>query len=205
MKHKRFCCLFLGVLLLAGAFHFTTEASSINELKEEQKKAQEEAEKLKKENRWFIECFSNIEMLNYQVYFMTMDKFFSINRTIVEEPYDFLTNDITKGAIIFIDEFDKAKDIWLNSLLNSTRNPTINIMQVFTRLKNGLLNNLAFKHNEESLEKLRKRAEELEKEFNLKNSFKYIATDIAYPRVLFRDSSTLVMIGGEKKIFRRKM
>lgn len=33
-------------------------------------------EKLKKENRWFIECFSNIEMLNYQVYFMTMDKFF---------------------------------------------------------------------------------------------------------------------------------
>ena len=49
MKHKRFCCLFLGVLLLAGAFHFTTEASSINELKEEQKKAQEEAEKLKKE------------------------------------------------------------------------------------------------------------------------------------------------------------
>ena len=45
MKHKRFCCLFLGVLLLAGAFHFTTEASSINELKEEQKKAQEEAEK----------------------------------------------------------------------------------------------------------------------------------------------------------------
>ena len=75
---------------------------------------------------------------------MTMDKFFSINRTIVEEPYDFLTNDITKGAIIFIDEFDKAKDIWLNSLLNSTRNPTINIMQVFTRLNNGLINNLAF-------------------------------------------------------------
>ena len=51
MKHKRFCCLFLGVLLLAGAFHFTTEASSINELKEEQKKSQEEAEKLKKENK----------------------------------------------------------------------------------------------------------------------------------------------------------
>ena len=42
MKHKRFCCLFLGVLLLAGAFHFTTEASSINELKEEQKKALED-------------------------------------------------------------------------------------------------------------------------------------------------------------------
>ena len=156
-------------------------------------------EKLKKENRWFIECFSNIEMLNYQVYFMTMDKFFSINRTIVEEPYDFLTNDITKGAIIFIDEFDKAKDIWLNSLLNSTRNPTINIMQVFTRLKNGLLNNLAFDHNKERLEKLRKRAEELEKEFNLKNSFKYIAKDNAYTRVLFGGSSTLVMIDGEKK------
>ena len=156
-------------------------------------------EKLKKENRWFIECFSNIEMLNYQVYFMTMDKFFSINRTIVEEPYDFLTNDITQGAIIFIDEFDKAKDIWLSSLLNSTRNPTINIMQVFTRLKNGLLNNLAFKHNEESLEKLRKRGDELEKEFNLKNSFKYIAKDDAYTRVLFGGSSTLVMIDGEKK------
>ena len=159
----------------------------------------ERIEKLKKENRWFIECFLNIEMLNYQVYFMTMDKFFAINRTIVEEPYDFITNDITKGAIIFIDEFDKAKDIWLNSLLNSTRNPTINIMQVFTRLKNGLLNNLAFKHNEESLEKLRIRAEELEKEFNLKNSFKYIAKDNAYTRVLFGGSSTLVMIGGEKK------
>lgn len=161
-------------------------------------------EKLKKENRWFIECFSNIEMLNYQVYFMTMDKFFSINRTIVEEPYDFLTNDITQGAIIFIDEFDKAKDIWLSSLLNNTRNPTINIMQVFTRLKNGLLNNLAFDHNKERLEKLRKRAEELEKEFNLKNSFKYIAKDNAYTRVLFGGSSTLVMIDGEK-IFRSKI
>lgn len=67
MKHKRFCCLFLGVLLLAGAFHFTTEASSINELKEEQKKAQEEAEKLKKEKDQLKESMAGVNSEIYNI------------------------------------------------------------------------------------------------------------------------------------------
>ena len=48
---------------------------------------------------------------------MSMDKFFLGNTTIIEPTYSFYNNDITKNAIIFIDEFDATRDRLLNQII----------------------------------------------------------------------------------------
>ena len=65
---------------------------------------------------------------------MSMDKFFLGNTTIIEPTYSFYNNDITKNAIIFIDEFDATRDRLLNQIITRGLENHIDYLGLFHRV-----------------------------------------------------------------------
>lgn len=65
---------------------------------------------------------------------MSMDKFFLGNTTIIEPTYGFYNNDITKNAIIFIDEFDATRDRLLNQIITRGLENHIDYLGLFHRV-----------------------------------------------------------------------
>ena len=63
-----------------------------------------------------------------------MDKFFLGNTTIIEPTYSFYNNDITKNAIIFIDEFDATRDRLLNQIITRGLENHIDYLGLFHRV-----------------------------------------------------------------------
>lgn len=66
---------------------------------------------------WIGELYPAVYTREKRIVFMSMDKFFLGNTTIIEPTYSFYNNDITKNAIIFIDEFDATRDRLLNQII----------------------------------------------------------------------------------------
>ena len=66
---------------------------------------------------WIGELYPAVYTREKRIFFMSMDKFFLGNTTIIEPTYSFYNNDITKNAIIFIDEFDATRDRLLNQII----------------------------------------------------------------------------------------
>lgn len=66
---------------------------------------------------WIGELYPAVYTREKRIFFMSMDKFFLGNTTIIEPTYGFYNNDITKNAIIFIDEFDATRDRLLNQII----------------------------------------------------------------------------------------
>ena len=69
------------------------------------------------EYHWIGELYPAVYTRAKRIFFMSMDKFFLGNTTIIEPTYSFYNNDITKNAIIFIDEFDATRDRLLNQII----------------------------------------------------------------------------------------
>lgn len=69
------------------------------------------------EYHWIGELYPAVYTREKRIFFMSMDKFFLGNTTIIEPTYSFYNNDITKNAIIFIDEFDATRDRLLNQII----------------------------------------------------------------------------------------
>lgn len=72
------------------------------------------------EYHWIGELYPAVYTRAKRIFFMSMDKFFLGNTTIIEPTYSFYNNDITKNAIIFIDEFDATKDTNMYSMPDYT-------------------------------------------------------------------------------------
>ena len=123
--------------------------------------------------------------------FLSIDKFYFKNSTLVEPSYSFLENDITKDAIIFIDEFDATKDNLLKNIIEKGRKQRIDFIHLFTEIYWALSKNIFpqkfvthSEKREELIEKgynldldniqeiLLKKAEEIVQKYNLNYSFK---------------------------------
>ena len=59
---------------------------------------------------WIGKLYPAVFTDDYRVLLMSMDKFLAKNSVLVEPSYDFLKADFISNSIIFIDEFDAAKD-----------------------------------------------------------------------------------------------
>lgn len=66
------------------------------------------------EYHWIGELYPAVYTRAKRIFFMSMDKFFLGNTTIIEPTYSFYNNDITKNAIIFIVSLMQQETGYLN-------------------------------------------------------------------------------------------
>lgn len=83
---------------------------------------------------WIGELYPAVYTREKRIFFMSMDKFFLGNTTIIEPTYGFYNNDITKNAIIFIDEFDATRDRLLNQIITRGLENHIDYLGLFHRV-----------------------------------------------------------------------
>lgn len=86
------------------------------------------------EYHWIGELYPAVYTRAKRIFFMSMDKFFLGNTTIIESTYSFYNNDITKNAIIFIDEFDATRDRLLNQIITRGLENHIDYLGLFHRV-----------------------------------------------------------------------
>lgn len=86
------------------------------------------------EYHWIGELYPAVYTREKRIFFMSMDKFFLGNTTIIEPTYSFYNNDITKNAIIFIDEFDATRDRLLNQIITRGLENHIDYLGLFYRV-----------------------------------------------------------------------
>lgn len=68
--------------------------------------------------QWIAKLYPTVFMDDYKIFMLTVNKFMVRNTTLVEPSYEFLKNDITQNAIIFIDEFDATKETIQNVIID---------------------------------------------------------------------------------------
>lgn len=83
---------------------------------------------------WIGELYPAVYTREKRILFMSMDKFFLGNTTIIEPTYSFYNNDITKNAIIFIDEFDATRDRILKQIITRGLENHIDYLGLFHRV-----------------------------------------------------------------------
>ena len=84
--------------------------------------------------QWIGELYPAVYTREKRIFFMSIDKFFLGNTTIIEPTYSFFNNDITKNAIIFIDEFDATRDRLLNQIIRRGLENHIDYLGLFYRV-----------------------------------------------------------------------
>ncbi len=87
--------------------------------------------KTDKDWQWLGTLYPAVFTRDRQVLFMSMDKFMSRNTTIVEPSYMFYNWDQLKDAIIFIDEFDAAKETILKNIIINGLRDRIDYIELF--------------------------------------------------------------------------
>src|SRR5699024_9963038 len=78
--------------------------------------------------KWIGELYPAIFSSKKKIFFLSIDKFYHKNSTLVEPSYSFLESGITKDAIIFIDEFDATKDNILNNIIEKGKKQRIDFI-----------------------------------------------------------------------------
>ena len=160
------------------------------------KRARLKAIKTDKSLKWIGKLYPSVFSSERKIFFLSIDKFYAQNSTIVEPSYHFANNDITKEAIVFIDEIDATKDSILINIINQGKKQKIDYIHLFNEIYWALSNNKLpqdfIEHSvkrdqlieagykylplENIEEELRKKADEIVKKFNLSYSFKTAET-----------------------------
>lgn len=131
-------------------------------LKENFRNKQERIKAIKydDEYKWIGELYPAVFTSKKKVFFLSIDKFYFKNSTLVEPSYSFLENDITKNAIIFIDEFDATKDSLLGHIIEKGLQRHIDFIHLFTEIYWALSKNILpqkfITHSEQREELLKK-------------------------------------------------
>ncbi len=132
---------------------------------------------------WIKKLYPSCLSEERKVLFMTMDKFLFGNDPIISKPYKFLSHAKTKGALIFIDEFDATKDAVLNQEVEKCTGYKIDLAKLFsgivTSLKGTKVPESIFAESEDSkksFEKMKKIMLDIEEEYNLDYIFKLEST-----------------------------
>jgi len=94
------------------------------------------------ELKWIGELYPAVFTSKRKVFFLSIDKFYHKNSTLVEPSYSFLENDLTKDAIIFIDEFDATKDNILKNIIEKGKKQRIDFIHLFTEIYWALSKNV---------------------------------------------------------------
>ena len=90
-----------------------------------------QAIKTDKDWQWVAELYPSVFMKDRQIIFMSVDKFLSLNSTIVEAPTMLYNSDMIDNAVIFIDEFDSTKETILKTIIQNGLRDKIDYVELF--------------------------------------------------------------------------
>lgn len=90
-----------------------------------------QAIKTEREWQWVAELYPSVFMRDRQIIFMSMDKFLSLNSTIVEPSTMLYNSDLIENAVIFIDEFDATKETVLKNIIQNGLRDRIDYVELF--------------------------------------------------------------------------
>lgn len=188
-------------------FRSNLESYVIYNEKGEKRNYEERLKFVQEENPWIIKLYPSVMTDSAKIIFMTVDKFLAMNSTIIKPSYTILSDDIVRDAIIFIDEFDSAKENILNNIIRSSLNNKIGMLDLFHMIYAGLTVcdftkklMTASQYNvdkkklfenyynpSEIIEKFKNRADEIKNKYNLQFLHKLVGNpkDDAY--FLFQD------------------
>jgi len=189
-------------------------------LNEQKTNKKERFQYVKNNHKWLIDIYPSIMTSFRKVFFMSLDKFYLGNSTIIEPAYKFINKkDMYDKALVFIDEVDAAKDTILNRQIEESLKNSINVFKLFIDIRNTLESKKfpkemlrSSKHNEEDrnrqeeilIEMKRIFSEEF-KEYNMQYAFKTLEKDI-YRKYIFDDGSysTIAQDNNQKEIYVNK-
>lgn len=87
---------------------------------------------------WIPEIYPSVRTSECRVFLMSADKFVTVNDTIVGKSATVYDSDITKGAIIFIDEFDSTKERIQKAIVGRNLRRNVDVIDLFNRIHDGL-------------------------------------------------------------------
>lgn len=159
--------------------------------------------------RWIGNLYPSVYSSKKKIFFLSMDKFYAQNSTIVEPSYHFINHEITKDATIFIDEIDATKDRLLDKIIKKGKSQKVDYIHLFEvihwALSNNSLPTVFLEHSEErqkqidrgitsldlrNIEKnLKEKADEIERIYKVSLSLKTIkdSSDSRQRNLLFHD------------------
>lgn len=95
------------------------------------------------------ELYPSIITSKRSIYFLTIDKFFLGNSTIVESHYKFIDKQFLEGAIVILDEIDSSKDSLLKQQIAESDKYRINAFTLLKHIYSSLGGNFPVKMLEE--------------------------------------------------------
>lgn len=96
------------------------------------------AVKYDKDWKWVAGLYPSVFMRDRQIIFMSMDKFLSINSTIIAPSSMLYDSDLIDNSVIFIDEFDATKDTVLKNIIKNGLHEKIDCMELFHTIYSSL-------------------------------------------------------------------
>lgn len=81
--------------------------------------------------QWIEKLYPSVFMKDKQIIFMSVDKFLSQNSTIVEPSCMLYNSDLINKAVIFIDEFDSAKETILKNIIQNGLRDRVDYIELF--------------------------------------------------------------------------
>lgn len=162
---------------------------------------------IKEKHKWLIELYPSI-LTNYRkVFFISLDKFYLGNDSIIEPSYKFINNKyLMNNAIIFIDEIDSAKNVILSRIVDDSLNNNVDLIKLFLNIYSTLetkkfpyemLRASLFDANKRGLkeniiERMKNVFEETFDKFNMQYSLKLSKKDLD-KKYIFDDNTTLTI------------
>lgn len=167
--------------------------------------------------QWIGELYPAVYTNCAKILLMSVDKFLSRNDTLVEDAYEFLTNDISQGAIIFIDEFDSSKETIQKAIIKQALKTKVNYIQLFNQIHN-CLNLHAMSHDlevavnacvslesEYSFARIIEKANEIYADYMLEYAYKTEEEDVDRKQnFIFHDGMFQTLLRGEAQYVRTK-
>ena len=152
---------------------------------------------IEQQARWIIELYPSTMSIKRTIFFLSVDKFFARNVTLIQPSYYFHDHKSIKNAVVFLDEFDASKAPLLNSIIDRGLRRRIDLVALFQQLYSAFttlqfpaslqqeskareraLRNDQNKHLiSEIIEHLKEKAVELANQFHLEAPFKTIEPD----------------------------
>lgn len=171
--------------------------------------------KTDKDWQWVGSLYPAVFTRDRQIIFMSVDKFLARNASIVEPSYQLYNSDIINGAYIFIDEFDATKETMLKNIISNGLREKIDYVELFNAIYSALLINSfpksmttpskkrkESKYKNQSLDDLmadlKKKADILCDEFNLRSNYKTAETVTDSKNFLFQDYRFVSVLDGNK-------
>lgn len=89
---------------------------------------------IEREAVWIKTLYPSVSSLRKKVFFMSVDKFFVKNVTLIEPSYYFHEHKRTEGALVFLDEFDASKERILSAIIQAGLEKRIDLVALFQQI-----------------------------------------------------------------------